>query len=58
MLPELLEIPLDWNHNAPAVPYPNTAKSYDNNFDAYSAENHTTDEVRKELSFSLNQLLN
>ncbi|KAE8077593.1 hypothetical protein FH972_016145 [Carpinus fangiana] len=45
MLPELLEIPLDWNHNAPAVPYPNTAKSYDNSFDAYSAENHMTDEL-------------
>ncbi|XP_059434429.1 NAC domain-containing protein 91-like [Corylus avellana] len=38
MLSDLLEIPLDWNHNTPAV------QSYDNNFDAYSAEHHMTDE--------------
>ncbi|XP_059450122.1 uncharacterized protein LOC132181072 isoform X2 [Corylus avellana] len=38
MVSDLLEIPLDWNHNTPAV------QSYDSNFDAYSAENHMTDE--------------
>jgi hypothetical protein len=30
----------------------------DNNFEAYPAETQMTDEVRKQLSFSLNQLLN
>ncbi|XP_059434461.1 protein NTM1-like 9 [Corylus avellana] len=47
MLPDLLEIPLDWNRNTPAV------QSYDNNFDAYSAENHMTDEEAPNMLLDL-----